>query len=131
MPTVPKALFFIAAALCLVGLLAHEILGAPMVLEPLDSSDIPENIAWLHHFSWHVGSIAVIAMTIMFAMAARKREHLILAVFATAISASFAALAMGLALFGNSVVWTTPAPYPWTLVAIFGFAGLAAARKTA
>ncbi|MEH6755899.1 MAG: hypothetical protein V7676_00135 [Parasphingorhabdus sp.] len=130
MSALPRNLFYAAAVLCLLGLLAHELVGAPMVLEPLENAGIPADIVWLHHFSWHVGSVAVAAMIAMFVMAGRKREHLILAGFATAISSGFALLGIGLAIFGNSALWTTPAPYPWTLVAIIGCAGLAAARKT-
>jgi hypothetical protein len=43
---------------------------------------------------------------------------------ATSISAGFAILGIGLASFGNSVLWTTPAPYPWAVVALTGLLGV-------
>jgi hypothetical protein len=43
---------------------------------------------------------------------------------ATAMSAGFAMLGIGLAVFGNRALWRTPAPYPWALVAMVGGLGL-------
>ena len=47
-----------------------------------------------------------------------------MAMIATAMSLGFAVLAIGLAVFGDSVVWTTPAPYPWTIIAGLGIIGV-------
>lgn len=49
--------------------------------------------------------------------------------FATAMSAGFGVLGIGLALLGDPIVWTTPAPYPWTIIAILGFIGILAHPK--
>lgn len=117
-------LFSLAAILCLLGAAAHELLGAPKVLGPLAESGLPRDVIWLHHFSWHVGTVAVLVMAALFLAATRARNGRTLAVFATAMSTSFAALAIGLAVFGNAVMWTTPAPYPWTLVALLGGVGV-------
>jgi len=118
--TVSKVLYMIAAGLSLLGAIAHELLGAPKVLAPLAESGLPDDIVWLHHFSWHVGTVAVLAMVIMFLLAVRRRNGRILAVIATAMSAGFAGLGIGLAVFGNAALWSTPAPYPWTLIALIG-----------
>lgn len=117
-------LFSLAAILCLLGAVAHEFIGAPIVLGPLSETDLPLDVIWLHHFSWHVGTVAVLVMAALFIAAARSRDGRTLALFATAMSAGFAVLAIGLAVFGNPVVWTTPAPYPWTLIAILGGVGV-------
>jgi|GEM_PF-6456850 len=61
-----KLMYWLTAGLSLLGLLAHEILGAPMVLPPLLETDLPEEVIWLHNFSWHVGTIAVAAMIALF-----------------------------------------------------------------
>lgn len=112
-------------------MLGHELLGSAKVLVPLHQVDLPADVIWLHHFSWHVGSVALIAMAAMFLLSSRKAEYLILARFATAISLGFAALGTGLAIFGNAALWSTPAPYPWLLVAALGGAGLYFARAEA
>jgi hypothetical protein len=126
-----KWCFGIAAAMCILGMLGHELLGGAMVLDPLHQVDLPPDVVWLHHFSWHVGSVALVAMAAMFVLAARKGEHLILAGFGTAISVGFAVLGVSLAVFGDAALWGTPAPYPWTLTAAFGAAGIYLARKGA
>jgi hypothetical protein len=125
-----RFLFYGAAMVCALGALAHEIIGAPMVLEPLSRAGLPNAVIWLHHFSWHVGTLCVIAMAAMFVLAASKPSLEILAVVATGMSIGLTALAIGLALFGNSVLWSTPAPYPWSLVAALGAGGLVKSRRT-
>lgn len=124
MTDLAAALFLIAAGLSLLGVLAHEIVGSPKVLNPLKTSGLPDNVIWLHHFSWHVGSVAVLAMIALFLLAARSNDGLAYAVVATAMSAGFAALGISLAVFGNRALWRTPAPYPWAVIAILGGAGL-------
>jgi hypothetical protein len=124
-----KWCFRIAAVLCLVAMLGHEFLGSKKVLDPLHQIDLPADVVWLHHFSWHVGSITLIAMAVMFALGGRKAEYLILAAIGTAISAAFAVLGVSLALFGDVALWRTPAPYPWTLIAALGGVGLYIARN--
>jgi hypothetical protein len=128
---VPQILFLVAAALSAVGAVAHELLGAPKVLGPLKGSGLAPDVIWLHHFSWHVGTVAVAAMVLLFVLAALQPGSLMLAVVATAMSAGFAALGIGLAVFGNKALWRTPAPYPWALIALLGGIGLFSARSAA
>lgn len=119
-----KMMYWFAALLSLAGLVAHEAIGAPMVLSPLVATELPENVIWLHHFSWHVGSIAVAAMIIMFAHAALKPGSIAMAVIATGMSSGFAALGIGLAVYASDVMWGTPAPYAWSVVAVVGGVGV-------
>ncbi|MEM9621897.1 MAG: hypothetical protein AAF993_09635 [Pseudomonadota bacterium] len=120
----PVIVYRTAAGLALLGVIAHEFIGAPMVLDPLHSSGLPNNIIWLHHFSWHVGTISVLAMSGMYWYASTRPGNYAMAVVATAISAGFALLGVSLALFGDPIVWTTPAPYVWTVVAATGAYGV-------
>jgi len=126
---IPKGLYYLAATLSLLGALAHEVLGAPKVLQPLAETDLPKDVIWLHHFSWHVGTVAVLVMVTMFVLAARREDGRIFGLLASAMSAGFAALGIGLALFGDAVLWGTPAPYPWTLIALLGFVGVATSPR--
>lgn len=125
MTEVSDFLFLASAGLALLGFLAHEFLGSPKVLGPLKDSGLPDDIVWLHHFSWHVGSVAVLAMVALFLLAVWRPDGLAFAAVATVMSAGFAALGISLALFGNRALWRTPAPYPWTLIAVLGGIGLA------
>lgn len=118
-----RPMYWLAAGLCLLGLAAHELLGAPMVLAPLTSTDLAVEVIWLHHFSWHVGSIAVAAMVALFAIAALRPGNGGMAIIATCMSIGFALLGAGLGVFGNSVMWQTPAPYLWSLIAVIGGLG--------
>jgi len=117
-------LYRAAALISLLAMLAHEFLGGPMVLPPLADKDIAGEVVWLHHFSWHVGSVAVATMSAMFLVAAARPGNFLLALFATAMSIGFACLGVGLAVFGNNVLWSTPAPYFWSTIALLGVLGL-------
>ena len=117
-------LFLIAAGLSVLGALAHEVAGAPKVLKPLEGSGLPKDVIWLHHFSWHVGTVAVLAMAAQFLLAIWHPAGDIFAIIATLTSAGFAVLGITLASFGDKALWHTPAPYPWTLIAVLGGVGL-------
>jgi hypothetical protein len=117
-------LYWLAAGLSLLGLVAHEALGAPMVLPLLLTTDLPDEVIWLHNFSWHVGTVAVAAMIALFVRAARRPGNLFVACVAISMSLGFSMLGIGLAVFGSDVMWETPAPYAWTVISIVGAAGL-------
>lgn len=119
-----QTLYLASAVLALFGVIAHELVGSAKVLNPLKHSGLPDGIVWLHHFSWHVGSVAVLAMIALFLLAVWQPGGLAFAAVATAMSAGFAMLGISLAIFGNRALWRTPAPYPWTLIAILGGIGL-------
>jgi len=118
-----------AAIACIAVMLGHELLGSAKVLDPLHQVALSADVVWLHHFSWHVGSISLVATAAMFVLGGRKTEHLILATFGTAISAGFAILGICLAVFGDTALWNTPAPYPWAPIAVLGGTGLYFANK--
>ena len=122
-------MYLLAAVLSVLGAVAHELLGAPKVLAPLATSNLPTDVIWLHHFTWHVGTVAVLIMAALFVTAIRAKPARLLAGFATSMSAGFAVLAIALAIFGDPVVWSTPAPYPWTIITILGVIGLATSPK--
>ncbi|MEY3138353.1 MAG: hypothetical protein RL580_2085 [Pseudomonadota bacterium] len=118
-----------AAIACIAVMLGHELLGSAKVLDPLHQVALPADVVWLHHFSWHVGSISLVATAAMFVLGGRNTEHLILATFGTAISTGFAILGIFLAVFGEAALWNTPAPYPWAPIAALGGTGLYFAHK--
>lgn len=105
-------------------MVAHELLGAPMVLPPLADAELDEEIVWLHHFSWHVGTVATAAIAFMFFYASIRPGNLALAIVATCISTGFCLLGVGLAVFASPSLWGTPAPYLWSLVAVIGLLGV-------
>ncbi|WP_269620469.1 hypothetical protein [Zhongshania sp. BJYM1] len=124
----PSKFLWAAIVLCVLVLIAHELLGAPMVLPPLSAADLAADVIWLHHFSWHVGSIAIIAMIALFILATKKPENLLMATVATAMSVGFALLGLSLAIVGDKALWGTPAPYAWCIVAILGSLGILRTR---
>lgn len=121
-------LFLAAAGISFLGALAHELIGAPMVLDPLQDSGLPKDVIWLHHFSWHVGTVSVLAMVAMFILAALRENGLVFGLIATVMSAGFAGLGISLAAFGNAALWQTLAPYPWTVIAVLGGIGIRLSR---
>jgi hypothetical protein len=96
-----------AAIACIAVMLGHELLGRAKVLDPLHQVALSADVVWLHHFSWHVGSISLVATAAMFVLGGRKTEHLILATFGTAISAGVAILGICSAVFGDETLWNT------------------------
>ena len=119
-----KWCFGICAAIAFGAMFLHEILGTPLVIPPLMSSDLPDNVIWLHRCSWHAVGVAALSMAAMFAFAALQKGNKPMAFIATAMSLGFAFLGVGLAITGNPVLWQTPAPYIWTVIAVIGGAGL-------
>ena len=90
---------------------------------------LPDDVIWLHHFSWHVETVAVAVMAAMFILASRNKAHLNLAIMATVLSTGFALIGIGLALIDNSVLWTTPASYAWGSIAVLGWIGVWASQN--
>ena len=117
-------LFRIAALICALAFLAHEIVGSPMVLIPLLDSGIDAEVIWLHNFSWHAASITALAMTGMFFYSSVRPGNLALAVVATLMSLGQMVVAFGLGIFANNALWSTPAPYIWCIVSVLGVMGI-------
>ena len=125
-----KVFLWSAAILSLAGLLAHEFAGTPMVLPPLSTTDLPADVIWLHHFSWHVGSIAVAGMIALFVYTAVNEADPVMAVVASAMSLGFAMLGVSLAIWGDNAMWGTPAPYAWWPITILGGLGAWTSQRT-
>lgn len=123
--------FFLSAAglLCFAGLLLHEFAGTPTVLPPLSTTDLPAEVIWLHHFSWHVGSVALGAMGVLFVWPAVTQSPPFPAFFASAMSSALGVLGVSLAIGGHEALWGTPAPYLWWPIAALGFAGAVTAPR--
>jgi hypothetical protein len=65
----------------------------------------------------------------MFLYASVRPGNLIVAAFATAMCIGFACLGIALATFGNNVLWGTPAPYVWAIIASLAGLGIAAENR--
>lgn len=115
--------FSIACGLGLVGAVAHEALGTPMVLVPLEASELEPVIVGLLSFIWHVGTVATLAMTGLFWVAARDVGAIIVARVATTMAMGMAGIGLWLTLGSYPALWTTPAPYLWTLVSCAAVSG--------
>jgi hypothetical protein len=100
-----------------------------MVLPSLSAADLPAEVIWLHHFSWRLGSVAIIAMIALFILVTKKRENLLMATVATTMSFGFALLGVSLAIVGDKALWSTPAPYAWCIVGILGSLGILRSRR--
>lgn len=124
-----KWCFVVCAALSAGAVLLHELVGSPLVLPPLVEAGLPADVAGLHRFSWHVGSVMTLGMAALFALAAGGGPGgRIMALVATGMSLGMACLGLGMALFGNPVMWGTPAPYVWPLLAAVAATGLLASK---
>lgn len=127
-----KLLLAIAAILTLAILLAHVFLGGPMVVPPLlGTGDIPEEVRWLAYFNWHAGSVSLVVCASALGFATLRPRQLGIAIFAALILSGFAILGLGMASFGNPVLWGTPAPYAFGVIALIAWAGILTHRTGA
>ncbi|MEP3451569.1 MAG: hypothetical protein ABJN65_01070 [Parasphingorhabdus sp.] len=102
----------------------HELKGSPLVLQPLMMSGLPKNVTGLLQFGWHVGTVQALGIGALFALAVWHPAGNVFAMVATIMSGAMGVIAIGLALFTNKALWSTPAPYPWNLIALMGLLGL-------
>lgn len=125
-----RALYALAAFLTAAIMLAHVFLGGPVAVDPLIASqDVPENAVWLLYFTWHDGTIALTLCAGAFAYAAATGRQRTIALFAALITLGFGLLGLGVAAFGNGILWGTPAPYAFGLIGIIGLVGVLADTK--
>lgn len=126
----PIVLFALAAILTLLITAAHVFLGGPLVVTPLLADrDLPERVVWLAYFCWHDGTVALIVCAAAYAYAALRPGQAALALFATAIVGGIGALGLGMAVLGNAVLFTTPAPYAFLPIAFVGLLGVLTDRR--
>lgn len=124
-----KWCFVVCAAMCAGAVLLHELAGSPLVLPPLVEAGLPADVAGLHRFSWHVDSVMVLGMAALFALAAAGGPgNRPMALVATGMSLGIGVLGLGMALFGSPVMWDTPAPYVWPLLAAIAVTGVLASK---
>ncbi|MEM7493655.1 MAG: hypothetical protein AAF296_09755 [Pseudomonadota bacterium] len=120
-----KHLLALASLLTVLVTAAHVFLGGPLVVpELMASKDVSETVAWLLYFCWHDGTVALLVAAVAFAYSAFKPGNRVVGVFATALVLGIGALGLGVSLFGNGALFSTPAPYAFNLIGVVAVAGL-------
>lgn len=116
--------YHIAAILGLMIIAAHETIGSAQMIEPIGTMEVPLDTKWLYHWTWHIDIIGVIALTTMLLIGARIEPGKWLTTMSLLIATGYGLVSISLALFGNPVVWQTPAPYAWTFLPLLIGIGL-------
>jgi len=109
-------LYHFAALLAFSVIIAHETIGSAQMIIPIENLDVSLDTKWLYHWTWHIDIIGVMAIVIMLLIGARIKPGKWLTTMALFIASGYG-LVM-LALFGDPIVWQTPAPYAWTMMPV-------------
>ena len=117
-------IYHIAAILALTIITAHETIGSSQMIEPIGNMEVPLDTKWLYHWTWHIDIIGVIALTIMLLIGARITPGKWLTTMSLLIATGYGLVSVSLALFGNPIMWQTPAPYAWTFLPLLIGIGL-------
>ncbi|MDA9608790.1 hypothetical protein N9S24_01890 [SAR86 cluster bacterium] len=118
-----EILFGACAFICIGGFFLHELKGTPMMIPPLDDSDLQPNVKSLLKFSWHAGSILSLGIGALFAFAISIPGNELMSKVGTAMLIGMALIALSMA-YKNPVIWETPAPYLWPFSSLLGIIGL-------
>lgn len=120
-----KYLLWLASVFTVVITGAHVFLGGPLVVpELMASQDVSETVAWLLYFCWHDGTVALLIAAGAFAFCAARPGQNVLAVFATVTVFGIGLLGLGVAIFGNAALFSTPAPYAFNIIGLIAAAGI-------
>lgn len=125
-----KTLLLIAAGLTAALLLAHIFAGGALVVPPLlATQDMPAEAIWLAYFNWHAGSVSLALCAGALGITALRPRHIAAGIMAALILSGFALLGLAMAIFGNSALWGTPAPYAFAILAALAWTGLLTQQK--
>lgn len=117
-------IFFGACAfICIGGFFIHELKGTPLMIPPLEDSDLQPNVKGLLKFSWHVGSILSLGIGSLFMITVAIPGNELMSKVGTAMLIGMALIALSMA-YKNPVMWKTPAPYLWPFSSLLGILGI-------
>ncbi len=126
-----KGLYILAGLAALALAVGHVVGGGQLVVDPLmAANDLAPEAVWLSYFTWHVGTIIMVMMGLAYLFAAVRIGNRSLVVFSSLMALGFAGLGLSLAIYGNSVLWATPAPYAFGPIGILGFLGALLDRRS-
>ncbi|MEL7002656.1 MAG: hypothetical protein AAFN93_07950 [Bacteroidota bacterium] len=119
-----RILYYTAAILGLMIVVAHETIGSTQMIEPISNMEVSTDTKWLYHWTWHIDIIGVLALITMLFIGARIKPGKWLITMSLLIATGYGLVGILLALFGNPVMWQTPAPYAWTFLPLLIGIGL-------
>lgn len=120
-------LFYVLASIATVLITtAHVFGGGPIAIDPLlAQQDIPEVAKWLLYFCWHDGTVVLLVCAGAFAYAGIRAGQRAVGVMAALIVSVIGGLGLGVTLLGSASLWSTPAPYAFSVIAALGWIAVA------
>lgn len=115
--------FYLLSAIATVLItVAHVFGGGPIAINPLlAQQDIPEVAKWLLYFCWHDGTVVLLICAGAFAYAGVRRGNRAVGVLAALIISAIGLLGLGVTVFGSNALWSTPAPYAFSVIALLAW----------
>jgi hypothetical protein len=99
-----------ASIVALVTFATHFVVGGVFAAHPLlERRDLPRTSKWLNYYCWHMVSILLVAMIVVFALASFRADLDSLALGFTGLSAAFSILCIAVARTGGLSPFRVPA----------------------
>lgn len=119
--------FFAAGVVSVVTACTHTYLGGIHVVRPLLAVEgLTRASRWLNYYCWHITTILLVAMAIVFLRAAFAEEMRETAALMTILAASNSLLCLAVALKGSVQPFRFPALTLFAVTAVLGTLGLTA-----
>ena len=119
-----RSLLLMSAFATMAVALMHIFLGGPVVVDALRADpDLPDVVVSLSYFAWHDGTVALLVCSGAFLYGALKPGSRVLALFAGILVLGIGLLGLASAVFGNSALWMTPAPYAFNIIGLLAIIG--------
>lgn len=117
--------FAAASALALVTFAVHTFVGGIYVVRPLLAvQGLSRASRWLNYYCWHMTTLTLVVMTVMFAYSAYEPTARGFGVLFTTMATAFSLLCIAVAIKGGVRPWRFPATSLFAAVASAGLWGL-------
>ncbi len=120
-------LLWIAAAIACATFAVHTFIGGKIVARPLlADTGLPKASKWLSYYCWHVTTITIAFMALMFAWLAGVAPHEPTIIGLSSLATALSVLSAGIALKAGIRPLRFPSTSLFALTAAFGWAAVLA-----
>jgi len=116
--------FLIAATMSGLTMLIHLFVGGRFLARPLLESSLHQVVRTTLYFCWHMVTITIAAMAVLFGLAFVDTSYSVLAIVATVLAGAFCLLNLALILRYKQSMLRMPQWFLFMLITTFGILGL-------
>jgi hypothetical protein len=116
--------YLTASIVAFVTFIAHFLVGGVFAAHPLlERRDLSRDTKWLNYYAWHMVSILLVAMIVVFALASARSDLDSLALGFTGLSAAFSILCFAVARAGGVKPFRFPGTILFAVLFVCGILG--------